>query len=296
MTRKRAAIIGLGMAVKPHAESYLQLTDRVEVTHAFSPTKARRDAFAGQYGFPITDDIDAIVADPTVDYVTILTPPNTHLELTQRCAAAGKHVLLEKPLEISTDRARALVAASRGAGVRLGMVLQHRFRPSGARLREIMASGKLGATVGASVGVLNWRPQSYYDQPGRDDGQDVEHHGEPPTRAGRDLPRDERPIRFVEAIVLQVVVLIDDVGGGVEQPGTGGAQQDRPQDARRPLPGFAGQSVRIRGRAPRGDRARDDAEQGRQQREGPREARVETGCRQRTVVCHSFRTPPQTPS
>ncbi len=169
MTRRRTAIIGLGMAVKPHAESYLALTDRVEVTHAFSPTKARRDGFAKQYGFPVTDDIDAIFADPTVDYVTILTPPNTHLELTQRCAAAGKHVLLEKPLEVSTDRARTLVAACRGAGVRLGMVLQHRFRPSGARLREIMASGKLGAMVGASIGVLNWRPQSYYDQPGRGD-------------------------------------------------------------------------------------------------------------------------------
>ncbi len=169
MTRRHTAIIGLGMAVKPHAESYLALINRVEVAHAFSPTKARRDAFAEQYGFPVTDDIGAIFADPTVDYVTILTPPNTHLELTQRCAATGKHVLLEKPLEVSTNRARTLVAACRGAGVRLGMVLQHRFRPSGARLREIMASGKLGAMVGASVRVLNWRPQSYYDQPGRGD-------------------------------------------------------------------------------------------------------------------------------
>jgi predicted dehydrogenase len=169
MTRKRAAIIGLGMAVKPHAESYLALSDRVEVAYAFSPTKARRDAFANQYGFPTTDDIDAIFYDPTVDYITILTPPNTHLELTRRCSAAGKHILLEKPIEVSTDRARALVAAARDADVRLGMVLQHRFRPSGARLREIMASGKLGALVGASVGVLNWRPQSYYDQPGRGD-------------------------------------------------------------------------------------------------------------------------------
>ncbi len=169
MTRRRTAIIGLGMAVKPHAESYQALADRVEVAHAFSPTKARRDAFAGQYGFPITDSIDTILADSSVDYVTILTPPNTHLELTRRCAGAGKHILLEKPLEVSTERSRALVAASRDAGVRLGVVLQHRFRPSARRLREIMASGKLGAMVGASVSVLNWRPQSYYDQPGRGD-------------------------------------------------------------------------------------------------------------------------------
>ena len=169
MSRKRVAIIGLGMAVKPHAESYLALTDRVEVAQAFSPTKARRDAFAELYGFPVTGDMDAILGDPTIDYVTILTPPNSHLELAQKCAAAGKHVLLEKPVEISSDRARALVASLRDAGLRLGMVLQHRFRPSGARLRDVMAAGKLGAMVGASVSVLNWRPQSYYDQPGRGD-------------------------------------------------------------------------------------------------------------------------------
>lgn len=169
MTLKRTAIIGLGMAVKPHAESYQALADRVEVAYGFSPTKARRDAFAEHYGFPVSNDIDTILADSTVDYVTILTPPNTHLELTRRCAAAGKHVLLEKPLEISTERARALVSTCRDAGVRLGVVLQHRFRPSGVRLREIMASGELGAMVGASIRVLNWRPQSYYDQPGRGD-------------------------------------------------------------------------------------------------------------------------------
>ena len=169
MTIKNVGIIGLGMAVKPHAESYLALTDRVKVTHAFSPTKDRRDAFASLYGFPVTDDIEAIFNDPGIDFVTLLTPPNTHLDLVQRCAAAGKHVLLEKPVEISTERAGLLVDACRDAGVRLGMVLQHRFRPSGARLREVMATGRLGAMVGASVRILNWRPQSYYDQPGRGD-------------------------------------------------------------------------------------------------------------------------------
>jgi predicted dehydrogenase len=169
MTAKRVAIIGLGMAVKPHAESYRALADRVEVACAYSPTAARREAFAEQYGFPVTGDIDAVFADPTVDYVTILTPPNTHLDLTRRCAAAGKHVLLEKPLEISTERAGDLVSACRDAGLRLGIVLQHRFRPSAMRLREIMESGRLGAMIGASVSVLNWRPQSYYDEPGRGD-------------------------------------------------------------------------------------------------------------------------------
>ncbi len=78
----------------------------------------------------------------------ILKPPNTHLELVERCARAGKHVLLEKPLDVSTARAEKLVAAMKG--LKLGVVLQHRFRPAVEKLRTIMDSGQLGSLVSAS--------------------------------------------------------------------------------------------------------------------------------------------------
>lgn len=169
MRKMRTAIIGLGMASKPHAESYLALSDRVEVIAAYSPTKSRREKFHKQYGFPVCDDLNSIFNDPSIDYISLLTPPNTHLDLVGKCAEAGKHVLLEKPLEISTARARSLVSTCRDAGVTLGIVLQHRFRPNSIRLKEIFASGRLGPVVGATVRVLNWRPQSYYDEPGRGD-------------------------------------------------------------------------------------------------------------------------------
>ena len=103
--KHRIALIGLGMAVTPHAKSLVDLQDRVEVVHAFSPSAARRKSFAEKFPFPLTDSLDAILADKSVDCVEILTPPNTHLELVQQCAAAGKHILLEKPLEITTARA-----------------------------------------------------------------------------------------------------------------------------------------------------------------------------------------------
>ncbi len=167
MSRTRMAIVGLGMAVKPHAESFVDLADRVEVAYAYSPTEARRRAFAAHFDFPLCDDLDVIMADDTVAAVSILTPPNTHLDLVSACARAGKHVLLEKPLEITTARAEELVAACRDAGVRLGVVLQHRWRPAARRLADIMAEGHLGALVGASLRVRNGRAQSYYDEPGR---------------------------------------------------------------------------------------------------------------------------------
>src|SRR6476646_3609948 len=167
MRKHRIAIIGLGMAVTPHAKSLIDLKDRVEVVHAFSPSEARRKAFGEKFPFPLTDNLDAILADKSVDCVEILTPPNTHLELVRKCAEAGKHILLEKPLEISTERAIALVEAARNAGVTLGVMLQHRFRPAALKLREMMREGALGKIVNCSTVIRLWRPQSYYDGAGR---------------------------------------------------------------------------------------------------------------------------------
>jgi len=167
MTRPRIALIGLGMAIGPHARSYLDVADRVEVAWAWSPSAARRAEFASRYPFPLADSLDRIFADDSVNAIAIQTPPNTHLELVRRAAAAGKHVLLEKPLEIDWPRSVALVEACEQAGVTLAIMVQHRFKPTGQRLREILAEGTLGRIVGGHVAVLNWRPQSYYDQPGR---------------------------------------------------------------------------------------------------------------------------------
>jgi predicted dehydrogenase len=159
----RVGLIGLGMAVTPHAKSLIDLKHRAEVAYAFSPSAARRTSFAERFPFPLTDRLEAILEDRSVNAVVVLTPPNTHLEIAERCAAAGKHVLLEKPLEISTARAERLVQACKN--VKLGVVLQHRFRPAAEKLHELLP--KLGKLVSASAAIPNWRPQSYYDQPGR---------------------------------------------------------------------------------------------------------------------------------
>lgn len=167
MHRTRVAIIGLGMAVTPHARSLIDLHDTVEVAYAYAPSAARRAAFAAAFPFPLTDSLDIILADKSVEAVLVLTPANTHSDVAVRCAEAGKHVLLEKPLEITTVRAEALVTACRKAGVILGVVLQSRFRPAGLRLAQLIASGKLGRIVGCSTIIRLWRPQAYYDEPGR---------------------------------------------------------------------------------------------------------------------------------
>jgi UDP-N-acetyl-2-amino-2-deoxyglucuronate dehydrogenase len=166
MAKQRVGLIGLGMAVAPHAKSLLDLKDRVDVV-AWSPSAQRRNAFAKSYSFTFADSLDALLADPALDAIAILSPPNTHLDLVQKAAAAGKHILLEKPLEIATARAQQLVDCAAQAGVTLAVVLQHRFRPAGERLKAVIDEGRLGRIVNCSTSIRLWRPQGYYDEPGR---------------------------------------------------------------------------------------------------------------------------------
>jgi UDP-N-acetyl-2-amino-2-deoxyglucuronate dehydrogenase len=167
MPKRRLAIIGLGMAVTPHAKSLVDLAERVEVAAAFSRSAERAKAFAANFAFPTITDLDGILSDRTIDVALILTPPNARLEFVRRFAEAGKHILLEKPLEVSAERAAALVETCGRAGVTLGVVLQHRFREAATALEGLIAAGELGEIAAASVAVRWWRPQSYYDEPGR---------------------------------------------------------------------------------------------------------------------------------
>jgi UDP-N-acetyl-2-amino-2-deoxyglucuronate dehydrogenase len=163
----RVALIGLGMAAKPHVESVRDLAGRAEISAVFSPDPQRRAAFAAAHGLAAADSLEAILADERIDTVGILTPPNTHLELVEACASAGKQIVLEKPLDVSLARSEALAAAGSRAGTTIAVCLQQRFRQAAMRLQEILCAGRLGRLISCSTKIPLWRPQSYYDQPGR---------------------------------------------------------------------------------------------------------------------------------
>jgi UDP-N-acetyl-2-amino-2-deoxyglucuronate dehydrogenase len=167
MGKRRVAIVGLGMVVTPHAQSLMELSDRVEVAYAMSRSPERCEAFSKRFPFPTTTRLSDILDDKSVSAVFVLTPPNTHLELVAQVAAAGKHVLVEKPLDITLERSQQVVDVCRKAGVKLGVVLQHRVRPISLALDKLVKSGGLGTIAGASAFIRWWRPQSYYNEPGR---------------------------------------------------------------------------------------------------------------------------------
>ena len=109
------AVIGLGNALQPHARGLVDLADRVRVVWAAASSEARLKDVADRYGFPTTTDVARAIADPAVDAVMVLTPANAHLPIAEAAFAAGKHVLCEKPLEVSIERGEQLIAAGRRA-------------------------------------------------------------------------------------------------------------------------------------------------------------------------------------
>jgi predicted dehydrogenase len=167
MKKHRVALLGLGMAVKPHALSLIDLQESVEVVAAYAPSAQRRKEFVASYPFPVVDTLEAIVDDGSIDTVIIVTPPWSHDELVRRCAGAGKNILLEKPIDVTAVRAAGLVDCCARAGVAFGVVFQHRFRPASLQLHALLQQQALGQILSASAAIRWWRGPDYFAQAGR---------------------------------------------------------------------------------------------------------------------------------
>lgn len=111
------------------------------------------------------DSIQSIADDPEIDFVIVATPPNARLDIVEVLAAFGKPILMEKPVERSLSSAETLVELCEAHRVPLGIVLQHRARPVAKVLQEKLSD--LGHLIAVEVNVPWWRPQSYYNEPGR---------------------------------------------------------------------------------------------------------------------------------
>lgn len=163
----RLALIGLGMATRPHLEALADPTCGAEVAGLYNRTRARAEAAADSRGYRVFDSLDEIANDADVEGVILTTPPDQRLEIVETMARAGKHILMEKPVERTVAAALNLVEICERHQVHLGIVLQHRFRAGARRLHALVASGSLGDIALVRAEVPWWRGQDYYDQPGR---------------------------------------------------------------------------------------------------------------------------------
>lgn len=155
-------LIGTGMAGGCNA-CELEFVEGARLAAVCSRDPARARAFAAEHGaVNWYTDYERLIADPEVDAVLVLTPTGLHAEMTIAAAEAGKHVLVEKPIEATLEAARRMIRVCREREVRLGVIFQMRFGRVAEELRHLLSGGGLGEIYLADAVDKVSRPPSYY--------------------------------------------------------------------------------------------------------------------------------------
>src|SRR5205085_3731600 len=125
-----AAIVGLGRWGRTLVNSVQGKSGAIRFTAAHTRTRSSAEAFCAENGIALKDDLDQILADPAIDGVVFATPHSQHGPQVERAAAAGKHVLMEKPFTLDLKSAEGAVDAAARAGVVLAVAYPRRFHPA----------------------------------------------------------------------------------------------------------------------------------------------------------------------
>jgi UDP-N-acetyl-2-amino-2-deoxyglucuronate dehydrogenase len=155
-------IVGAGVIGALHAEAIGMVPGArlVAVTDAL-PESAKE--LAGRYDCAAEPDLDALLARPDVDVVSVCVPSGLHAEVGIQAVAAGKHLVVEKPIDVTLEAADRLIGAARAAGVAMTVISQHRFDTGLDELRRLLDSGALGNLVLGEASTKWYRTQGYYD-------------------------------------------------------------------------------------------------------------------------------------
>lgn len=156
------ALIGAGNIAKIYLDAFSKIAD-AQVTVICNRTESTGRPLADQAGAAWTSDFADAVTREDVDAVVIATPSGTHAEIAIAAAQAGKHLLVEKPIDITLPRVDSIITAAEEAGVILACVFPLRFAAGVAKVKEAVDAGRLGRITLADCYVKWFRPQSYYD-------------------------------------------------------------------------------------------------------------------------------------
>jgi UDP-N-acetyl-2-amino-2-deoxyglucuronate dehydrogenase len=157
----RMGVIGGGGISDTHARAALSVPG-IEIAAVYGVNSDKTARLAREYGGTPYGDFGRFLAHQPMDFVAIGSPSGLHGEQAIAAAQRGLHVLVEKPLEISTARADALIREIVAANVKLGVFFQDRLRPAVRDIKRAIDSGQLGAPVMISGRVKWYRPPEYY--------------------------------------------------------------------------------------------------------------------------------------
>src|SRR5918993_546473 len=145
MQRTKVAILGAGFITDIHMESYHRFIPEAEVVAVYARSPVKAKAFAEKYKIPAWfDDIDAIINESGCEVVDICLPNFLHATATLKAAAAGKHIIIEKPLAVTLEEADEMISACKKAGVKLMYAEELCFAPKYERVRQLVKEGAIG--------------------------------------------------------------------------------------------------------------------------------------------------------
>ena len=155
-------IIGSGMIAEFHAKAIKDISG-CSLVAGYNPRPGKAADFCGKHGGTGYDDLNAFLADKNMDIVVIATPSGLHLEGAAAAAKAGKHVIIEKPLEITAARCDAIIAAAKANNVKVATIFQSRYHAVAGIVKKAIDEGRLGKIVLADAQIKWYRSQEYYD-------------------------------------------------------------------------------------------------------------------------------------
>jgi UDP-N-acetyl-2-amino-2-deoxyglucuronate dehydrogenase len=155
-------IVGTGVIAAMHADAVAALPDaRLVAATDVAPGAAA--AFAAGRGCAAEPDLGTLLARRDVEVVCVCVPSGLHAEVGVQAAKAGKHLVVEKPIDVSLEAADRLIDAARAAGVALTVISQHRFDPGLVELKRLLDEDALGRLVLGEASTKWYRSQAYYD-------------------------------------------------------------------------------------------------------------------------------------
>jgi predicted dehydrogenase len=159
------ALIGCGMISEFQAKAIGALPD-ARVVGFFDTVPELTQRRAAEFSGRAYATIEELLADRSVDAVSICTPSGLHMEPAVQAARAGKHVMVEKPIEVTLERVDAIIRACREAGVTLGAIFPRRFQDSSRVVKAAIERGRFGRILLGDVYIKWYRSQEYYDKGG----------------------------------------------------------------------------------------------------------------------------------
>jgi predicted dehydrogenase len=158
----RFAIIGCGVISKTHQEQIARI-EGARLVAVADVVEEKAKSLAERAGADWYTDYRKMLKRDDIDIVNIVTPSGLHAEIAIAAAQAGKHVIVEKPMDITIEKAHSMIQACRDAGVKLSVISQHRFDSSTVRVKKDIENGKLGEMILGQAAVNWYRSQEYYD-------------------------------------------------------------------------------------------------------------------------------------